>query len=265
VLLHISATGDAGFGAVALFLLALGMGVPLLVLGASEGRLLPRAGPWMHEVKVFFGLLLLFVAAELLSRLLPAPLALALYGLCTGAVAWWLWRLLPAGHRLRVLARGLGIVTLAWTLALLAGAAGGGDDPLRPLAPFVRGGEASRPTAFIRIKTGADLDREIAAARAEGRPLMLDFYADWCVSCKVMEREVFRRPAVAARLSRLRLVQADVTANDAEDRALLARFDLLGPPTLLFFGPDGRERRAARLVGETDAEGFLEHLDAHGL
>lgn len=265
VLLHISATGDAGFGAVALFLLALGMGVPLLVLGASEGRLLPKAGAWMHEVKVFFGLLLLFVAAELLTRLLPAPLALVLYGLCTGAVAWWLWRLLPSGHRLRALARGVAVAVLAWSLALLAGGAAGGDDPLRPLAVFARDSAAARPTAFIRIKTGANLDREIAAARAEGRPLMLDFYADWCVSCKVMEREVFRRPAVAARMAALRLVQADVTANDAEDRALLARFELLGPPTILFFGPDGRERRAARLVGETDADGFLRHLDQHGL
>ncbi|MES2918187.1 MAG: protein-disulfide reductase DsbD [Pseudomonadota bacterium] len=265
VLLHISSTGDAGFGALALFLLAMGMGVPLLVLGATEGRLLPTSGPWMHEVKTFFGLLLLFVGTELLTRLVPAPLALLLYGLCTAAVGVWLWRLLPARARLGLVSRAGAIAALAYAAALLAGAAAGGDDPLRPLAPFTSSGQAAQATPFIRIKSGADLDREIALAQQQGQVLMLDFYADWCVSCKVMERQVFRRPDVAARLARLRLVQADVTANDATDRALLQRFGLLGPPTLLFFGRDGRELVPARLVGEKDADGFIAHLDAHGL
>lgn len=264
VLLHISSTGDAGFGALALFLLALGMGVPLLVLGATEGRLLPKSGPWMHQVKIFFGLLLLFVGAELLTRLVPAPVALLLYGLCTLAAGVWLWRLLPARRGPGLVARAAALAVLGYAAALFAGAAVGGDDPLRPLAAFTAG-PAAQPTPFIRIKSGADLDREIALARQEGQVLMLDFYADWCVSCKVMERQVFRKPEVAARLSRLRLVQADVTANDATDRALLQRFGLLGPPTLLFFGADGQELAAARLVGEKNAEGFLAHLDAQGL
>lgn len=264
ILLHISTTGDAAFGALSLFLLALGMGVPLLVLGATEGRLLPRSGPWMTEVKTFVGLLLLFVAAEMLSRLLPPPAALALYGLCTAAVGLWLWQLGKLGRGPGLFGRAAAVVALAWAVALVAGAATGGDDPLRPLARLGHGAQAT-PTAFIRIKTSADLDREIAQARQEGKSLMLDFYADWCVSCKVMERNVFRKPEVAARMARLRLVQADVTANDAVDRELLKRFALLGPPSILFIDRDGNELAAARLVGETDAAGFLAHLDRHGL
>lgn len=265
VLLHISTTGDAAFGALSLFLLALGMGVPLLLLGATEGRLLPRSGAWMHEVKTFFGLGLLFVAAELLSRLLPAPAALALYGLCTAAVGFWLWHLGKLGRGPGLIGRAAGFAALAYAAALVAGAAAGGDDPLRPLAGLGSSAQAVKPTPFVRIKTGADLDREIALARQEGKALMLDFYADWCVSCKVMERNVFRKPEVAARLSRLRLVQADVTANDATDRALMQRFSLLGPPSIIFFDRDGNELAQARLVGEKDAEGFLAHLDQYGL
>jgi thiol:disulfide interchange protein DsbD len=265
VLLHISTTGDAAFGALSLFLLALGMGVPLLVLGATEGRLLPKSGAWMHEVKTLFGLLLLFVGAELLTRLTPPPVALALYGLCMAATGFWLWRLGHLGHGVGLLTRATGFSGLVFATALLVGAAAGGDDPLRPLAGFSSQEQAARPAPFIRIKTSADLDREIALAQAEGKALMLDFYADWCVSCKIMERNVFRKPEVAARLDKLRIVQADVTANDEDDRALLRRFSLLGPPSIIFFDREGQELAQARLVGEKDAAGFLAHLDQYGL
>lgn len=265
VLLHISTTGDAAFGALSLFLLALGMGVPLLVLGATEGRLLPRSGPWMAEVKTVFGFLLLFVAAELLSRLLPPPAALALYGLCAAMVAIWLWQLGHGPRQLRLMARGLAFCVMVYAGALVAGAAAGSDDPLRPLAALGAQTDTARPTPFQRVRNNAELDREIARARAEGKTLMLDFYADWCVSCKVMERRVFRKPEVATRLARLHLVQADVTANNEDDRALLKRFNLLGPPTIVFFDKDGREISQARLVGEKNAEDFLAHLDEYGL
>ncbi len=265
VLLHISSTGDAAFGALSLFLLALGMGVPLLVLGATEGRLLPKAGAWMDEVKFFFGLMLLFVAAELLTRMTPAPVALGLYAICTAATGLWLWRLGGIGNALRVLLRALAFCVLAYAAALMAGAASGGDDPLRPLAQISSQPQAATATAFIRVKNTAGLDAEIARAKSEGRAVMLDFYADWCVSCKVMERNVFRKPEVAARLGQLRLLQADVTANNDDDRALLKRFSLLGPPTIVFFGKNGEELVQARLVGEKDAAGFLAHLDEYGL
>ncbi|HEX4869216.1 MAG TPA: protein-disulfide reductase DsbD [Moraxellaceae bacterium] len=265
VLLHVSAVGSSAFGAVSLFLLALGMGVPLLLLGATEGRLLPKSGAWMNEVKTFFGLLLLFVGAELLSRVLPPPAALALYGACTAATGLWLWRLGGFGHGPGLLARAGGFAALVYAALLFTGAAAGGDDPLRPLAPLGGNAPASQPTPFVRIRTNADLDREIALARQEGKALMLDFYADWCVSCKLMERNVFRRPEVAARLAKLRLVQADVTANNEDDRALLRRFNLMGPPSIVFFDKDGNEMAQARLVGEKDADGFLAHLDSYGL
>lgn len=265
VLLHISTTGDVLFGTLSLFLMALGMGVPLLVLGATEGRLLPRAGAWMDEVKTLLGLLLLFVAAELLTRLLPEPAALALYGFCTAALGWWLWKLSRLQHGLGLLARALAFCALVYAGALMTGAAAGGDDPLRPLATLGGNTPAARPTPFARIRDNADLDREIAVARQNGQALMLDFYADWCVSCKVMERQVFRNPEVAARLQKLRLVQADVTANNADDRALLQRFKLLGPPSIVFFDKDGNELSQARIVGEQNAREFLAHLDAYGL
>lgn len=265
VLLHISTTGDAAFGALSLFLLAFGMGVPLLVLGATEGRLLPRAGAWMAEVKTFFGFLLLFVAAELLSRLLPPSTALALYGLCAAMAAFWLWQLGHGPRQLRLLARGVAFCVLVYAGALVAGAAAGSDDPLRPLAALGGQTAAARPTPFVKVRSNADLDRELAVAREQGKALMLDFYADWCVSCKVMERKVFRKPEVAARLARLHLVQADVTANNEADRALLKRFNLLGPPTIVFFDRDGREISQARLVGKKDAEEFLAHLEEYGL
>ncbi|HEX6590573.1 MAG TPA: protein-disulfide reductase DsbD, partial [Moraxellaceae bacterium] len=264
VLLHISATGDAAFGALSLFLLALGMGVPLLLLGATEGRLLPKAGAWMDEVKFFFGLLLLFVAAELLTRMVPAPVALGLYALCTAAVGFWLWRLATGPVR-GLLLRALAFCVLVYAAALMAGAASGGDDPLRPLAQISSQPQAATATPFVRVRNNAELDAEIAKASAAGKALMLDFYADWCVSCKVMERHVFRKPEVAARLQQLHLVQADVTANNEEDRALLKRFSLLGPPTIVFFDKQGREMTQARLVGEKNADGFMAHLNEYGL
>lgn len=265
VLLHVSSTGNALYGATALFLMALGMGAPLLILGATEGRLLPRAGAWMNEVKTFFGLLLLFVAAELLSRLLPPHFTLGLYGLCTAATGFWLWQLQAKHGKGIVLFRTLGFSILVYAFVLLAGAASGGDDPLKPLAQFSSQPQAATSTPFVRIKSIADLDREREVARQTGKVLMFDLYADWCVSCKIMERHVFRQPEIAERLSRLHLVQADVTANDATDRELLKKYALLGPPTLLFFDAQGNEISKARLVGEKNARDFLAHLNEHGL
>ncbi|MDP2226900.1 MAG: protein-disulfide reductase DsbD [Moraxellaceae bacterium] len=265
VLLHVASTGDALYGARSLFVLALGMGLPLLVLGATEGRLLPKAGQWMHEVKTLFGLGLLVVAAELLSRVVPAQLALLLYAFCAAATGLWLWRLGEGRDTLGLLVRGLAVVALLYAGSLVVGAASGNDDPLRPLSSVSSSTGTSTATPFILVKNSADLDREIAAAGARGQTVMLDFYADWCVSCKVMERRVFRDPAIAARLGKLHLLQADITANNLDDRGLLQRFTLFGPPAILFFGPDGREISAARLVGEKDAAGFMAHLEAHGL
>lgn len=265
VLLHISTSGDAVFGALSLFWMAMGMGVPLLILGATEGRLLPKAGPWMHEVKTFFGFLLIIVATELVTRLVPAPVALGLYGICTAAIGFWLWRLYTRRNGLGLLLRGLAFSVLVYAAALVTGAASGGDDPLQPLAGLSSQTQAAQATAFIRIKTSADLDREIAIAKAKGMPLMLDFYADWCLSCKVMERNVFRDPQIAPRLQKFHLVQADITANNNDDRVLLKRFSLFGPPALIFFDKNGELLTSARLVGEINRAGFISRLDKAGI
>ncbi|MGE0485037.1 MAG: protein-disulfide reductase DsbD [Gammaproteobacteria bacterium] len=263
-LAYIGTTGSAVTGGAALFALGLGMGLPLLAVGASAGALLPRAGAWMKRVKQVFGVVFLGVAVWFLERILPAQLTLLLWAALLLGSAVALGALTRtdrhAGAAPR-LAQALGLACLLWGGALVVGAAGGADDPLRPLAPFAGTGPAGHatapPAAFRPVKQVAEIDQ---AVRAAPGPVMLDVYADWCVECKHLERETFAAPAVAARLAGYTLLRADVTANDDTDRALLARFGLYGPPAVLFFR-DGAEQRAQRLVGFVDAAGFTRLLD----
>jgi thioredoxin:protein disulfide reductase len=265
-LLYIATTGDAVLGGAALFALGFGMGLPLLALGASAGHLLPRAGAWMVAVKHVFGVLMLAVAWWLLERLLPGPVVLAGWALLLIGVAAQLGALeggAPgdgAGLRLR---RGLGLAALIYGGALMLGAAGGADDPLKPLAGFVRGEGpvASGPAlAFRTVTTPQQVRAELDSATAAGEPVMLDFYADWCIECKRMERTTFRDPAVLAALAGHRLLKVDVTANDEAQRELLAGYGLYGPPATLFLDATGAELRRLRLTGYADGEAFLAHL-----
>jgi thiol:disulfide interchange protein DsbD len=256
-LAYIGTTGSAVTGGAALFALGLGM-------GASAGALLPRAGAWMNRVKQAFGVVFLGVAVWFLERVLAAQLTLLLWAalLLGSAMALGaLTRTDPRAGAATRLAQALGLACLLWGGALVVGAAGGADDPLRPLAPFAGGGPAglaaAPQAAFRPVKQVADIEQ---ALRAAAGPVMLDVYADWCVECKHLERETFAAPAVAARLAGYTLLRADVTANDAVDRELLARFGLYGPPGVLFFR-DGAEQRAQRLVGFVDATGFTRLLD----
>ena len=270
--LYIGQAGDAVRGSLALFAMGFGMGVPLLVLGASSQRLLPRAGPWMDTVQRAAGVALLGVAAYLLERILPPPAVLAAWAVVAasaGAVlarAAWKW---PArGGRL---AAGTGALAAALYAAVLVVAAStGAHDPLRPLAglwpPMGPGaGETAVPgrLEFIAVKglDGPDgLDAALARAETAGRFVMLDFYADWCVSCKEMEESTFRDPRVRAALGEVRVLRADVTANDAADRALMKRLGILGPPAILFFGPDRTERRRYRTMGFKEAADFAQRV-----
>jgi thiol:disulfide interchange protein DsbD len=249
----IGQTGDVVRGASALFFMSLGMGTPLLAVGASAGKLLPKAGPWMDTVKQFFGVMLLAVAAWMLARVVPERLVLMLWAVPVFVGAWLLWRrvrsLSPSGLALR----GASVAAAAYGLALLAGAWAGHTDPL---APLPRAGAAHAELPFERVKSVADLERAIAAASAEGRPVMLDFYADWCVSCKEMEKYTFTDSEVQAALDRAVWLQADVTANDADDQALLKHFGIFGPPTIAFYGADGVERKNYRVVGYMKAPEF---------
>ena len=264
-LLYISQTGDVVLGGVSLFSLALGMGVPLLAVGLSAGALLPRAGAWMEAVKKFFGVALLAVAIWMISPLLSSVLNMALWAALFIISAMYLHALEPLAINAKGFARfwkGVGVIALVAGIALLLGALGGSRDLLQPLSVFQGGtaGAAQAPPhlAFKRVKDVAELDAAVAAA--DGRPVMLDFYADWCVSCKEMERFTFADPKVQARLQDVMLLQADVTANTPEDKALLARFKLFGPPGIIFFDKSGQEV-AYRVVGYEKAEQFLASLD----
>jgi thiol:disulfide interchange protein DsbD len=264
-LLYIGSTGDALLGGLALFCMALGMGVPLLAVGVSAGALLPKAGPWMVAVNRVFGVVLLASAVWIVAPLVPVAVQMLAWALLLIVPAIFLRALDPLPPQARGWQRfgkAIGVVLLLLGAAMLAGALAGARDPLRPLAAFGQAGAEARPLPFERVRSPAELDARIAAA---GRPVMLDFYADWCVSCKEMERYTFTDPRVRAKLSGWLLLQADVTADSPDDRALLARFKLFGPPGIIFFDPAGREVAGVRVVGYQAADEFLSSLAATGL
>jgi thiol:disulfide interchange protein DsbD len=254
-------------GAAALYATGLGMGVPLLIVGASAGDLLPKAGPWMDTVKQLFGVMFLGVAIYLAAPLLPAALTMLLWAGLAILSGFWIFSLQArGGGPAPAPLRGVGLIAVVYGVLLLIGTASGSRDPLQPLdrlSAGTGGGDAEeRALAFERIKTVDDLERAVASAAAAGKPVMLDFYADRCVSCKEMDRFTFTDAAVQAALAGAVLLQADVTANDDADKALLARFEIFGPPTIAFFGADGVERKNFRLVGFSPAPRFAEHVKA---
>lgn len=267
-LLFISQSGDVLQGGAALFAMAAGMSVPLLLLGASAGRWVPKAGAWMQGVKQLFGLLMLGVALWVAQPILPIAAVLGLWGLLlllTGFLLKPFSTPLHHRHALRTgLQRALGVAALTLGIAQVVGAVSGGSDPLRPLAHWGAGQiEAGHMPVFQLVRTEADLDS--ALKFAAGRPVMLDFYADWCVSCKEMERFTFSDLSISARLEHALLLKADVTANAEGERALLRRFKLFGPPGTLFFDSQGHEIESARVVGFEDARRFRRSLSRAGL
>lgn len=263
--LYISQTRDPVFGGLALFVLSLGMGAPLVVFGTAAGRFMPRAGAWMDAVKGVFGILFLGLAIWMLSRILDGFWIMLMTGALLVASAVYLGALerLPDGvSGWRKLWKALGIVLLIAGAAELIGAAAGGRDVTQPLAGIAASGGGDKHAdelPFRTIKSVADLDREVAAAAAAGKPLMLDFYADWCVSCKEMEKFTFTQPEVHSALSDFVLLKADVTPNDETDQALLKRFALFGPPATIFFA-NGTEQRALRLIGFEKADDFVARI-----
>ena len=258
-LLVISQSGELARGGAALFAMSIGMGTPLLVVGASAGRLLPKAGRWMELVKKLFGVMMLAVAAWMLVRIVPERVALLLWAVPALVLAALLW----AESRARSAAawglRVAGVVAGLYGVALTAASALGGTDPLAPLPAL---GARAHALPFHIIKSVADLDRGVAEAKASGRTVLVDFSADWCTSCKEMERYTFTDPAVQAALRSTVLLRADVTRNDADDEALLRRFGIFGPPTIAFYGADGRERSGYRVVGYMKADAFASRTRA---
>jgi len=265
-LLYIGQTHDAVLGGVALFALALGMGAPLLLIGTSAGVLLPKAGAWMDAVKRFFGVLLLALAIWIVQPLLPISVQMLLWAallIFSGVYLHALDALPLNASGWHKLFKGIGLLALLLGAAYLIGALSGARDLLRPLGNIGRA-EAQTPATvqFSRIRDIAELDRRIAEAR--GQAVMLDFYADWCISCKEMERFTFTDAAVQAKLKPVLLLQADVTANNEADKALLKRYGLYGPPGILFFDAQGREMGDFRVMGYQNAAQFLKTLQNAG-
>jgi len=267
-LLYISQTGNQLLGGLALFALGMGMGVPLLVIGGSAGSILPRAGMWMETIKKVFGVLMIGVAVYFVSRVVPPTVNLLLWAVLLIVTAIYMGALdqMQENATWRRLWKGLGIIMLVYGIVLVIGAAGGSDSILQPLRGLAQtsSGKASpvqeEKLPFKRIKSMADLQGELQQASAAGKTVMLDFYADWCVSCIEMETYTFPKAAVRTALSNSVLLQADVTADDDLDKELMGNFNIFGPPAILFFGKDGIEHQSYRLVGFVEAEKFVDHV-----
>jgi thioredoxin:protein disulfide reductase len=261
-LLYVGRTGDVVRGMAALFVFGVGMGMPLLVFGALGPRFLPKPGPWLVRVRHAFGFILLAVAISIFSRVLSQQTSLQLWGaLATGASIYFGMQFLMAHSRRRFASMGMASFALLVGSVLMIGSAN--DENLnarRILEKFVR--LETEPEAPVRtIRSVAALDHEFAAARADKKPVMLDFSADWCVECRVMDA-VLRKPEVRERLQDFRMVRADVTAVDDASRALMTRFDIVGPPTILLFGAHGSADPTIKIIGAVDAGALLAKLSA---
>ena len=266
-LLYISQTSDAVLGGMVLFAMGMGLGVPLLVIGTSEGKLLPKTGVWMESIKHIFGVLLLGVAVWFMERVLPGSLALALWSLLFIVTAIYMGALDRSERQSRWqgLWRGLGLAMLAYGLILMVGAASGGNNMFKPLQGLLNKDQAgdvrSSTLSFQTIKGVDGLQSVLDQAVNEDKYVMLDFYADWCITCKEMEHEAFSDSRVHQMLSNVILLQADVTENDELDKALLKKFSLYGPPAILFFNKQGVEEKSHRLVGFMKTDDFLNHVN----
>ena len=262
-LAYISQTGDALMGGAALFALGFGMGVPLLVIGTLGGKFLPHTGAWMNTVKAIMGVLLLGVAIYLLERVIPGPVSLVLWAALLIVSSMYMGTFVSVKTNWAKLWRGIGWLMFIYGAVLLVGAATGGSNPLRPLMhlPGLSHSAAASRLTFERVKDIQALDRALLAAKLQHKPVLLDFYADWCVACKELDEHTFANPQVQAKLKDFVLLRVDMTANNANDRALMKRYGVIAPPTLIFFDAKGREFKSNQVVGNMAPADFLKRLD----
>ncbi len=255
---YIAHSGNTFLGILALFFLGLGMGTPLLLIGTSAGKWLPKSGKWMNAVKTFFGVMLLVVAIFLMQRILPSTIGMGLWAsllIFSGIYCGALTRAVSRGAKF---GQGVGIILLLYGLLILIGGSMGGSNPLQPLAGF----HANLAGPSIHNETVKTVEGvKTALANAKDKPVMLDFYADWCVSCQIMESTVFKDPRVEKALKEFVVVKVDITANNDQEKALLKEFNVVAPPTFLFFNAQGQEQTNLRIVGEKSADEFLQQLD----
>jgi len=269
ILIYIGQTGDAILGGLALFSMGLGMGIPLVLIGISAGKYLPKAGHWMEPIKYFFGVLLLAVAIWLMQRILPASIVLLLWAALLIISAIYLKATDPLPSHLsgwQKLSKGIGVLFLIYGIILMLGAASGGSNPLKPLENL--GASTNKQIGrssltFQPIKNVEELNRVLTRAQQKKQPVMLDFYADWCISCKEMETLTFSNPQVKAALKNTLLLQIDVTKNTREDRNLLKKFNLVGPPAILLFNHKESLQTTSKVIGFMAPEDFLKRLEKH--
>jgi thiol:disulfide interchange protein DsbD len=263
-LLYISSTADAVVGGASLFALGLGMGVPLIIIAVGGGKFFPKAGMWMDTVKHVFGVMLVAVAIWLISRVIPAEVSLGLWAILLGLVATQMGAFDPAKPGWARIHKGAGIILAIYAVILIIGAFTGAQSPLKPLENLTSNARLSATTAvtekieFNIIYDISGLDSQLA--NADNKPVLVDFYADWCISCKVMENQVFPHKDIASKLEQFHLVKADVTENSQENQDLLNEFGLFGPPSILLFDRNGKEIQSLRIVGEIGKEGFEKRL-----
>ena len=268
-LIYIGQTGDAVLGGSALFAMGFGMGIPLLLMGASAGKLLPKAGNWLNSTKAVFGVIMLAVAVWMMDRILPASVMMLLWAMLLIIPSIYLYAIdaLPVNASgWRKLLKGFGVMMLSYGIILLIGLGIGNTNPLKPLSGLgIVSNASEQRLAFKKVTSLADLDANLQQAGNNQQWAMLDFYADWCISCKEMEAYTFSDTAVINRLSKVMLLKADVTANSQADQALLKRFKLIGPPGIIFFDPNQKERHEMRIIGYQEAEKFISQLDQAGI
>ncbi|AHC37057.1 MULTISPECIES: protein-disulfide reductase DsbD [Pseudomonas] len=260
-LLYIAQSGNALHGGLILFAMGIGIGVPLLLLVTVGNRFLPKPGTWMNVLKGIFGFLFLATAILMIRPVVDEALWLGLWGVLALAMAYCGWRLAQDFGRIAMLSGAGSVVLGLWGGLLLVGAAGGSDDLWQPLKVYSGSRAVAGPTAhdaFMTINDPAVLQSQLDSAKAQGQWVLVDYYADWCVSCKIMEKQVFGKPEVLDALKDVRLLRLDVTADNAASRELLGRYKVPGPPSFVWIGPDGEERRAQRITGEVDAAAFLQ-------
>ena len=270
-LLYISSTADALIGGISLFALGLGMGVPLIIIAVGGGKLFPKAGQWMDQVKNVFGIMLIAVAIWLLSRFISGELSLGLWAVLLGLTAVQMGAFDAASAGWPRVVKGLGLLFALYAILLTLGAFSGATNPLTPLEKIIS--QTNSPNmsttsnskqVFSVIYDNKGLQEEIKIAQGLGKPLMVDFYADWCISCKVMENTIFPLPHIQNKLNQFHLVKADVTENTQENQDLLNKFGLFGPPSMLFFDQNGKEMKPLRIVGEINESG-LDNILQKGL
>jgi thioredoxin:protein disulfide reductase len=261
VLAYIAKSGDVLLGGLALMALGLGMGLPLLLVGASAGKLLPKAGTWMEAVRHFFGLMMLGVAIWMLSRILPGPAILFLWALLAIVAAGFVRQLKRSKKIWQKLHQGLGLVLLCYGFILMVGAIIGMSDPLYLLGKPQYSITSNTKSSFTVLKSMSQLNDQLALAKSRHLPVLLDFYADWCVSCVIMDRSVFIKPEIKTALGKFILLRADITQNNDFDQALLQRFNIVAPPTIVMFNSNGEIQLNNAIVGEVDSKQFLSDLD----